>query len=563
MAIYTLQGPDGKTYEVEGPENATVEQLAAAVSMGGSQAPAQAPPEGQKPFARAGGVQGLHPRLDALRAGVAQAAIKGAMGIKQFFGGLSDEDKAVLREVNAEDLADPNGGFRLGGEILGNVAATAVPGAGLAKAMQGSRLVKATGKLAAPLTAAGTSAVTEAVVAPGEGDTVGEQMASKGEKAAQAAAAGGALQTAGSVFRKTLTKPFSSTAEAKSLLDQGIVPTLQQGADSKTGRFVGGLTSGAFDVRTRQNEEVLRAFIARVAPGLDTKNMSTSEIVGHVDDLLAKERDGLLGNKTFKLTPTARSEVWKAARGVKGTQPEAQAMALQAMGGTGAAMTARTPIQMRANKLQETRDLIQNALDDFGKDNVMESQARRSLIAAKNKFDELVRDPALSPDELVALGDVNARYSDALRLFDAAKSPQGQKQIRVSDLMRSYAKMAPGNKMSFAKAEGPVLNEVLEPSARVLGLQPSQDEARSAMVAARRIAAPVAKAAAGTAAAALVPGAAAPLGLAYGVSALGQTRGGARALFGDFAGQKELEELLRGTFPYTANLGSATQDKEF
>lgn len=565
MPIYTVQGPDGRIYEIEGPAGATQEQLESAVSMGGSQAPAKTAPEGSKAFARAGAPAALvgSPRLDALRAGIAQAGIKGALGIKQFFGGLSDEDKAVLREVEAEDLADPKGGWRLGGEIAGNVAATAVPGAKLAKTLGATRAVKATGALAAPLTAAGTSAGTEFAVAPGEGDDLLDQAASKVKKALQAGAFGGMLQAGGSVLRKALTKPFAPTAEAQKLLDQGIVPTLQQGSESSTGRFVGGLTSGALDSSRRQNQEVLDAFLKRVAPGLDTKNMSPSEIVSHVDTVLQQERDGLFAGKMFKLTPAARSEIWKAARGGRGTQPEAADMGLRAMGGTGAAMTARTPIQMRAEKMQETRDLLQDAIGDFKGDNVMETQARKNLIAAKNKFDELVRDPALTPDERVQLGDLNARYSDALRLFEAAKSPAAQKQIRVADLMRGYQKMAPGNKMSFAKAEGPMLSEILEPSSRVLGLMPNQDEARSAMVAARRIAAPVGKAAAGGAAGLLVPGAAAPLAGLYGLSLAGQTRPGARALFGDFAAQKKLEELMRESFPYTAGLGSAAQDKEF
>lgn len=559
--------PDGSVAEFPDgtPTDAIQKALSAhtvAAGGGSGQPPAQTPPEGSQPFQRAGGVPGLHPRLDALRAGIAQASIRGALGIKQFFGGLSDEDKAVLREVKAEDLADPNGGFRTAGDVAANVAATSVPGAALAKTLSGARAVQAAGRLAAPLVAAGISGATEALVAPGEGDTFGEQLTSKGKQALQAAAAGGVIQAGGSVLRKALTKPFTPSAEATRLMQEGIIPTLQQGSEGKAGRFIGALTSGAVDVGDRQNKEVMEAFLRRVAPGLNTKDMSTSEIVSHVDEVLRREREALMNGKTFRMDSKSRGEVWKAARGHRGTQPEARAMAMNAMGGTGVAMTTNVPVRMKAGKMQETRDLIQNAIDDFKGDGVIEGQARNNLIAAKRKLDELVRNPALSPEEQVQLKDLDARYSDAVRLFEAAKTPGAQKQLKVADLLRSYAKLSPGNKMSFAKAEGPMLSEVLEPANRVLGMTPNQDEARSTIVALRRIATPAAKLAAGGAGAALVPGAAAPLALGYGTSLLGQTRGGARALMGGFDKQKQLAALMRQTFPYTANLGAAVTDEE-
>ena len=125
----------------------------------------QPPQEASKPFERAGG-------LNALGAGLADAGIKGALGIKQLFGGLSDENKAVLKQLKEESDADPSGFARGSGELLGNLATVAVPGGGLSKTTKAAGLVKTLGRAAA------TAAGTEAVIGVGEGDTYAEQMLS-------------------------------------------------------------------------------------------------------------------------------------------------------------------------------------------------------------------------------------------------------------------------------------------------------------------------------------------------------------------------------------------------
>ena len=48
MPLYEIQGPDGKLYEIEGPPNATKEQIVAAVQRG-----LQAPKEGERTWGEA------------------------------------------------------------------------------------------------------------------------------------------------------------------------------------------------------------------------------------------------------------------------------------------------------------------------------------------------------------------------------------------------------------------------------------------------------------------------------------------------------------------------------
>lgn len=556
-----LEFPDGTSMDVV---KAAAKRYGAAQPTPAPAAPAASAPA---PFQRAGD-------LSAASAGVAESAIRGATGIKQLNDiapmahpvtaaahflsrslGLTKprdttEEQAVLREMQTEHAADPEKAQRFGGNVVGNVLATAVPM---------SRMSAPTSAMGAIGTGAAVSGATGMVLNPGEGETTSEQAASKLKQSGVDALFGGALSAGGQLLKKTLTQPFRPSGEAQRLMDEGMQPTLAQGAAGRTGRTIGKLTSGIVDVSGRQNAETIRAYLRRVAPNLDTEGMTVPEMVvllernfqGDVKQggTHLGEYGDVLDGKTFSILPKARQAIHQATQR-KGMQPEAAQMAMDAMAGTGAAMQVQTPVRMGSAKLAEYRALMQDAIKDFGGDGVMEKQTKEALIRARKAFDQLVRDPSLTREELSALREIDGRYSDFLRFADAAKSSTSfHTKPTAGKLLEAYRRM---DSEGFSRATSGTQRELLEPANRVMGLSPNQDEARSLVTALRRTVGPAAKIATAGAAGVVAPAIAAPV---YGLSALSQTRGGAAALMGNTQTQKDLAMLLRRLPQYTAGAG--------
>jgi hypothetical protein len=567
MPTYTVEY-NGKKYKLQAEKGATEEDLIAAIEAQQAPSPAPTPtqpaktaPEG---FERAGG-------YGPIMAGVADAGVRGYLGVKQLFGGLDEEERAILRMQKEEAAADPNGGQRTVGNIVGNIAATAIPGAKAAGAVARgvSMLPKALQFLAPVAAGAATSGAQGLVLNPGDSEEsdFGSQMAEKAKMAGTDAMFGGALAGGGQILKKALTGMFRPTAEARRLMDENIVtPTLQQGAESRIGRFIGGLTSGAIDVSKRQNEEALDAYLKQVAPHLDLTDMNVPEKVallrqnflGDAATGAKGEYDQLFDGKKFSLTQPKRAAIWDAARGKKGTQPQATQMATQAMGGTGTAMTSSNTVTLGAAKLREYRDLIQDAIDGMTGPDTMSAQAKKSLIAAKSKFDELVRDPSLTAAEKQTLAEIDQRYSDFLRYQEAAKSSGFHVKPKLKDVSAKLSQMDPSGGTNFAQGTAsPIQRDIVEPALRVMGEEPKQDMARTLLVNAKR-------------AAALGSGAAAvagnPFGMiaapGYAVSLAGQTKRGARMLFGQEEWQKALAQAINEVAPYLAGSGQTLSGEQ-
>lgn len=544
--VYTIQRADGSTYEKEVQE------------PGAPAAPAQ-----EQPFVRAGSrdmgrmERVLNPvgallNNSALKSGFGDTAIKGYIGLKNSLGMGSDDDKRAMEQQRLEEAADPEPFKRGLGQFVGNVAATALPAAKAARAL--APVAARLGMLGAPATAAVVSGATEGLLAPGD-------LGEKASKAGEAALWGGGLQAAGSAVRRVGTGLFRATQEAKDLMAQKMYPTLAQAADTSTGKFIGKLTSGVADVSSRQAKETEAAFIRRVLPGFEVpKDMHPDEVTAIVKDRLNKERDSLLNGKTFAIGKKVATDLWDTARGPRGTQSEASALATRAMQGIDELMDMKTRRMGRA-RFEEIRNKVQDAIDDFSRPSagVNEHQARRNMIAVKEKLDALVRDPALSKDELSKLKNLDDRYTDAKRYFGVTETAPGQKNVKPMQLLREYAAQAPSGD-NFSTAVRPMQKEVLNPSVRVM-TPSNQDEGRTGMVTARRILKPaLGAAAAGGALAGVAPVATVPLAAMYGISALGQTKPGVRALTGDYAAQQQAAEALRQMFPYTTALGAAVED---
>lgn len=534
---------------------------------------ATTPPPGAQtpvpaPFERAGG---HGPSM----AGVADAGVRGFIGLKQAAAmlnpgyafhrkatGADTEDQAILREQETEAKNEPEKGKRLLGNVGGNLALAVAPSgpAGLVSSAARTALPKALGFLSPAAGGAAASGLQGAALNPGHGDTDSDQAVDKLKSAGVDAATGGVLSSALAAIRRGATGMFTPSKEAADLMKQGVNPTLQQGAESWIGRFIGGLTSGAVDVNKRQNAEIMDALLTRIAPKVDLKNATIPEKVGmlksHFNDK-GGEFDQLLGGKVFTLTNQARDAVWAAARGGRGQQPEAVQGAMGAMSHTGSAMQSQNPVNMKSGKLREYQELLQDAVNKFDpQSGVINKQAHAALTTARNKFNDLVRDPKLTAEERQALQAVEERYGDFLRFASAAERAPFHANPSVRDINNSYARMASGD--DFATGASATQRELLEPATRVMGLAPSQEQSRSLVTAGKRIGKGLITGGVGAGAVAGNPVATA-LAPVYGISLVGQTGAGARFLFGQGDKQKYMAELLRGLQDRTAGAGQVFQ----
>jgi hypothetical protein len=525
---------------VQSGQAAPAPRPAAALSQVGPEA-------SQEPFRRAGGV-------GALRAGISEAAIKGMLGVKQLIPGvgLSPQDKAVLEEIKLESEQDPEGFTRGAGSLLGNIAATAVPGNAIGRGVQGLRVLQNSAKLAPSaglLGTAASSAGTEALTAVGEGDTVAEQLASKAKQAATAGVLGAGSQKLLSGAGKLIAQPFKPTVDAHKLIQQGVNPTLQQGAESGWGKFVGGLASGASRVRRRQEAEAENAWAKRATEGNVGKVPgAASDTTDLVHEYTQSQYADLLRGKKFKLTPKLRAEVAEdvsrpnASHQFPRDREDAGAALANVMGVSPRDAAGRRTI----TRYDSSEELHENLLLPM-RAAINQLRGRSEVGAdllegARTKLKDRVMRDTLSPDENVRLSQLDSLMFDASRGREAVKGAAGEEDgMSIARLAAAYGKN---------KAQGEALGnetgkELIGPLTRTLGATPNQAESRSAVVLAQRVA-PLLGAGvvgAGTGAGAAAALLAAPL---YALSAAGQSAKGARALLGETATQKKWVQALEG-----------------
>lgn len=217
MPVYTLQGPDGRIYKIEGPPGATADQLAAVVQgrmgqTGAPPAPAPAPTydptEGMSTF-------------DKAAAGAGKAVADTGRGLGQLLGLVSREDVAEARKRDAA-LMDTGAG--MGGNIAGSLAMALAPGGALlgagkvaSKAPGAARLAEllmAGGKtMLAPASIPGAAAVGALQGAIQPSTSTGETLANTGLGAAASAALPLAIR--GGQVIKAAIDPFSRAGQQK------------------------------------------------------------------------------------------------------------------------------------------------------------------------------------------------------------------------------------------------------------------------------------------------------------------------------------------------------------
>jgi hypothetical protein len=135
MPIYTVQGPDGRTYKIEGPEGATAEQLGRVIMAQQPKTPD--PTEGMS-------------TSEKLFAGIGKGMTDVGRGLGQMVGLVDRKD---IEEARKRDAALMNTGAGAFGNVVGNVAAmlptALIPGAAT---LRGATMIGAGSGLAAPST---------------------------------------------------------------------------------------------------------------------------------------------------------------------------------------------------------------------------------------------------------------------------------------------------------------------------------------------------------------------------------------------------------------------------
>lgn len=211
-------------------------------------------------------------RADAL---LGKAVMDIGSGIKQLTVGL---DEGELADVEARRALSEGAGMGEGegfinagttGDIAGAMGAFAVPlGAAEQLAVKATTaLPRWASKMGAAATVGGAEGAAQPVL---EGE-------SRAVNTAIGAALPSAISAAGQAGRKAITHPFELTREAETLVDEGIMPTLGQGADTTGFKPVAKLAknieenleellSGFGTGRARAEQEVVDALARRAVP---------------------------------------------------------------------------------------------------------------------------------------------------------------------------------------------------------------------------------------------------------------------------------------------------------
>lgn len=287
MPIYTLEGPDGKKYRIEGPEGATADQLAAVIQSGSSkeQRVAAQREADRKTYDPTNGMSGTEKFL----AGVGKAAMDVARGAGQMVGLV---DRADVAESRQRDAALMNTGAGAAGNFAGNVAVLAptalIPGA---NTVTGAGVIGAVAGLLQPSTS--TTETIANIGLGGVGGAVGQKVANT---------------------LPGLAQQYSQSA--KDAAAQKTAETAQKFAAAAKGNQLGYVTSPA---------DLNPGFLSEVLSGLSGK-VKTAQVASQrnqaVTDRLARQALGLADDAP--LTPDVLQALRNQAAG-SGYSPIRQA----------------------------------------------------------------------------------------------------------------------------------------------------------------------------------------------------------------------------------------------
>lgn len=447
---------------------------------------------------------------------------KAGYGLKNLVSELSPEEQAKIAEMDKNDKE--NGLAGTGGNIAGNLLTSAAPGGLLASGFR--RLLGAGAQIlprtAAVLNTGATSAGTTALLSPGQGETHDEQLADKGKQAGVSGLLGAAIQAPISVLTRTLTGAFRPSADTRHLMDEQVYPTLQQGADSMFGRFVGGLTSEPAGVRQRQAGELLDAVTRRATNGAtDMHGLPLRDRVDRLTQGLTSQGDVASRNRTIRVDQPMRDRILDSGSTVQST--------------TGGFSNEAGQVTNRLdNILGQTDARLQSGT--YARDvlNPISDAAAASTGRVRQGLEEGYgraldhRNRRLSWQQQREMEDIDRRQYDLARLRAALTgTDQGAlPSAEVSALARAFERAPTAH-----TAGNTTQRDLVDPAMRVIGDTGATHDSRSLMAALRRLGGVgLAGGLASTTGAVSLPFVGGLTAAGAGTSAAGMTRPGARFL---------------------------------
>jgi len=482
---------------------------------------------------------GYNARADALLGkGVADIG----HGIKQLTTGLDEGDEADVqawRDLSAGASMGEGEGEYINagtvGDISGNVGALAVPlGVAEQAITKGlTALPKWASKMGAAMGVGGAEGFAQPVL---EDDFFG-----RGANTAIGAALPGALSGAVQAGRKVITQPFKMSRAAETLEEMGVTPTLGQGVDESgiVGRLaknieenLEGVLPGISGGRRRAEQEVADAIAERAIP---PGPMEPRQTPGTSEYFL--EMDGIFDAAYKEVLDTieGRMDVLPIMNAV-GDAIESQGMMVnpstkramlrqmtamldEAGGAAGLSVQNARKFQERIRKQLTKLASVENATEN--------TAGGIEILSSINEAITDIFADRLGPEMAEQLKQVDLAYANKMLLETAAgfKRPDPQ-HIPVPSLERAMrARTGRGRRI---RGQG-LGQDIVDPAFETMGSPKAPRWARAMSGVGATVATTVAPTIA-----------AVPLG----ATMMGTRRGGARALFGLYAPQKQLKRAM-------------------
>ena len=458
-------------------------------------------------------------------------------------GALSPEELARLK-------SEADTGWGTAGEVAANLVGTAIPAARVFKLTAGANPTLWRGIAAG----AASGAAPAAVITPGD---VGERA----QAAAMDAAGGAAGEIGGRVLKKALTGLVKPSRAAETLMEQGITPTVGQGAESSMARGLEDLAAGipGFSGFIRKGQKRAQTEAQRI-------------LAGRADptDLLAPGAKPLW--ETLPENPTSR-EIVKGLSARTSAAWEAAVAKVAPVGVTGelhsslSGLGSDLPEEVGAafNKLVAKH--LSNKSVLTGKElNTLQSdigQFARTMAGSERGIDRHAAEELFNIQSKVRdglLGGATKELNDAYRNFllqQKAGSYVGTEQAYTPRVFQRALKSVGG---ANAMARGDALHSTERAAAN---LPQTQDIVDAAQILKSSPKGGMSTAlGSGVASAGLLLGHAPETIAAAIAAAIGSTPWGAKAAFGKYGWQKTLADTIKAYRPAPAITGAALAEQQ-